>query len=250
MHKPFNILIVDDEFMIAQDLKETLESLGYQSVFRAGSYSEALKVLKQNGIDLVMLDINLNAKETGLDLAEYINKNYQIPFIYLTSYSDKETIEKVKHTKPVGFLLKPYNKILLSATIEIALFNYYLNKEEKGVEVPLINEDDVDYEFFVGENLIVKDKKSFVKIPISDVLWFETDRNYVDVKTVDRKYTIRSSLKKIVENLPESFLKCHRQYLINLNHVKGFNTNFISIGDFEIPVSRTEQELVLKRLRM
>jgi DNA-binding LytR/AlgR family response regulator len=243
-------LVVDDEFMIAQDLKETLENLGYQSVFRCSSYSEATSMLKQNNIDLVMLDINLNAKESGLDLAEYINKNNQIPFIYLTSYSDKETIEKVKHTKPVGFLLKPYNRELLSATIEIALFNYYLNKPEFEKVADVKNLNDEDYEFFVGENLIFKDKKCFIKIPIENILWFESDRNYIDVITIDRKYTIRSSLKRLLENLPDSFLKCHRQYLVNLKHITGFNSSFISIGDSKIPVSRSEQELVLQMLRM
>ncbi len=250
MNRSFKILIVDDEVLIAQDLKETLEAVGYKSVYRANGYAKAIEIINLNSIDLVMLDINLNHKFTGLDLAEFINKNYQIPFIYLTSYSDNDTIDRVKHTKPIGFLLKPFSETLLLATIEIALFNYYSNKEEVGIGADLAIHEEDNYEFFVGNNLIFKDKKFFIKIPLIDVLWFESDKNYIDVITVDKKYTIRSSLKKLMENLPDSFIKCHRQYIINLKHVKGFNSNFISIGDFKIPLSRSEQDLVLKRIKI
>ncbi|MCX6186511.1 MAG: response regulator transcription factor, partial [Bacteroidetes bacterium] len=148
---------------------------------------------------------------------------------------------------PIGFLLKPYSETLLLATIEIALFNYYFKKEDVA---DLTTQEDHDYEFFVGENLIFKEKKFFIKIPLIDVLWFESDKNYIDIITADRKYTIRSSIKKLMENLPNSFLKCHRQYVVNLNHVTRFNANFVSIGDAKIPVSRTEHEFVLKRLKM
>ncbi len=250
MNTSFKILIVEDEVMIAQDLKETLEAVGYKSVYRANSYATAIETINQKRIDLVMLDINLNHKHTGLDLADYINKNHEIPFIYLTSYCDSETIKKVKHTKPIGFLLKPFNETLLLATIEVALFNFYSTKEEveKRDELKIMEEE--DFEFFIGKNLIFKEKKYYVKIPILDVLWFESDKNYVDIITIDKKYTLRSSLKKLMEKLPESFIKCHRQYVVNLNHVTGFNSNFIAVGDLKIPLSRQERELVYKRLNI
>lgn len=249
MNKSFNILIVDDEVIIAQDLKETLEAVGYQNVLRAIDFNQAVNILGENTIDLVMLDINLNDTKSGIDLADFINSNYQIPFIYLTSYSDKHTIESLKQTKPDGFLLKPYNETLLLATIEIALFNFYSNQKEDTGVADFFSEEDNEYEFFVGENLIFKDKKYFIKIPLIEVLWFESDKNYVDVKTIDKKYTIRSSLKRIMEHLPDSFFKCHRQYVVNLKHITAFNSNFISIGGSEIPISRSGQELVLKKLK-
>jgi two-component system response regulator LytT len=250
MNTSFKILIVEDEVIIAQDLKETLEAVGYKSVYRANSYATAIETIHQKRIDLVMLDINLNHKYSGLDLADYINKNHEIPFIYLTSYYDSETIIKVKHTKPTGFLLKPFNEALLLATIEVALFNFYSNVEEaeKRVELKILEEG--DYEFFVGKNLILKEKKYYIKIPILDVLWFESDKNYIDIITLNKKYTLRSSLKKLIEKLPDSFIKCHRQYVVNLNHVTGFNSNFIAVGDFKIPLSRNNRELVRKRLNM
>ena len=187
MHKPFTILVVEDEVMIAEDLKETLEDLGYKSVFRAMNFDQSVKTLEQNTIDLVMLDINLNEERTGIDLAEYININYHIPFIFLTSYSGQDTINQVKKTKPSAFLLKPYSENILLASIEIALFNYYSDKnisEQSAIEP---EQDSLDVELIINGNLVIKDKKYFVKIPLDDILWFESDKNYIDVKTAERK---------------------------------------------------------------
>lgn len=250
MDKTIKILIVDDEVFTAEDIKETLEEVGYQSVFRAVDYNQAINIIEQNTIDLVMLDINLNDKQTGIDLADYINKNYQIPFIFLTSYSSQETINQVKQTKPSGFLLKPYQENLLLASIEIALFSFYADKTIVEPENNLIETEPEEFDFIVNNHLLIKDNRNFIKITLTEILWFESDKNYVDVKTADRKYTIRSSLKKIMENLPDSFLKCHRQYIVNLEHITEFSSNFVKIDDFEIPISRNEQELILKRLKM
>lgn len=250
MHKTINILVVDDEVMIAEDIKETLQEVGYQSVYRAINFEQAADILQKNSIDLVMLDINLNEKQTGIDLAEHINQNYEIPFIFLTSYSSQETINQVKKTKPTAFLLKPYTESLLLASIEIALFNFYTPQNLSVTSTDEFGEGGTDVELVINGNLVIKDKKYFVKIPIDDILWFESDKNYIDVKTVDRKYTIRGSLKKIMISLPDSFVKCHRQYVVNLNYVTGFNSNAVTIGDCEIPISRNEHDFVLKRLKM
>ncbi len=250
MTMPFTVLIVDDEVMIAEDIKETLQEVGYQDVYRAINFEQATDLLEKKSIDLVMLDINLNEKQSGVDLAEHINQNYHIPFIFLTSYSSQETINQVKKTKPTAFLLKPYTENLLLASIEIALFNYYTPQNLPDTVTDEFSQAETDLELVINGNLVIKDKKYFIKIPVEDILWLESDKNYIDVKTIDRKYTIRGSLKKIMINLPESFIKCHRQYVVNLNHVTGFNSNVVTIGDYEIPVSRNEHDLVLNKLKM
>jgi DNA-binding LytR/AlgR family response regulator len=250
MHKTFKILIVEDEVLIAQDLKETLEDVGYQNVFRVKSYDQAVEILKLQNIDLVMLDINLNDKYTGLDLAEYINKNHLIPFIYLTSYSNNESIESVKHTKPVGFLLKPFSETLLLATIEIALFNFYTTKINDRNTKVFIQNDAEDFDLIVNNHLLIKDNRSFVKIPISEILWFESDKNYVEIKTNERKFIIRSSLKKILEQLPKNdFLKCHKQFIINTKQIKKVEGNNIIIEDMKIPFNPKSREILIDSIK-
>jgi AmiR/NasT family two-component response regulator len=84
----------------------------------------ALHELSSNTPDIVLLDINLGSNIDGIDIAEIINKRYQIPFIYLTSYADRSTVDRAKHTRPMGYIVKPFDERDLFTTLEIALFNF------------------------------------------------------------------------------------------------------------------------------
>jgi DNA-binding LytR/AlgR family response regulator len=249
MHKTINILIVEDEVLIAEDIKQTIEGVGYQNVYRSRSYNEAIEVLKLHNIDFVLLDVNLKGIYTGIDLGNYINKQYQIPFVYLTSHSDKETIAEVKLTKPQGFLLKPCTQSLLLASIEIALFTFYDNNPDKNL-FEINQSQNIDFDFIVNDHLLIKEKNCFVKIPLDYILWFESDRNYIDAKTAERKYTLRNSLKKLLQQLPPNdFLKCQKQYVVNVKKITSFSPNNIFINDIQIPIGRKEQETVLASLK-
>jgi DNA-binding NarL/FixJ family response regulator len=118
------VLIVEDEPLIAKNIGMYLNNNDYEVSAIAYDPDEAIFQLKKHGPDFAILDINLESDKDGIDIAEYINRNNFIPFIYLTSYSDKDTLERAKKTNPVGFIVKPFNEKTLYATIEIALSNY------------------------------------------------------------------------------------------------------------------------------
>jgi two-component system response regulator LytT len=247
----FSILIVDDEVLIAQDLKEILEEVGYKNVFRAKNYSQAVALLENQNIDLVLMDINLKEELSGIDLSNFINLHKHIPFIYVTSYSDKDTIELVKQTKPAAFLLKPYSKTLLLASIEIALYNYASNINASEESLRYIKDNAVENDLVINMYLHIKDNYHFIKIPLQDILWFQSDKNYVEVMTTEKKYIIRNSLKRLMEQLPTTdFVKCYKQFIININHVKSFNSYAVEINGHQIPISRTAQEVVFRLLKM
>jgi DNA-binding NarL/FixJ family response regulator len=118
------VLIVEDEPIISAQIELFLEQNGFEVSGIAYTFQAATALLKSETIDIVLLDINLGETATGIDLAQYINSLYQLPFIYITSYSDKNTLDKAKHTQPYGYLVKPFNEANLIASIEIALFNF------------------------------------------------------------------------------------------------------------------------------
>ncbi|HEB62060.1 MAG TPA: response regulator transcription factor [Bacteroidetes bacterium] len=118
------VLIVEDEVLIANDIAELLEDEGYTISGIAYNSKKALELLRQNKTDIVLLDIELNSELSGVDLAKTINHQYHLPFIFLTSFSDRATLEKVKSTNPMGYLVKPFEEKTLMTTMEIALFNY------------------------------------------------------------------------------------------------------------------------------
>lgn len=124
------VLIVEDEPLIAKNIGMYLNNNDYEVAGIAYDPDEAFYQLKKQQPDFAILDINLESDKNGIDVAEYINKNNFIPFIYLTSYSDKETIDKAKLTNPAGFIVKPFNEKTLYATIEIALANHAANSNK------------------------------------------------------------------------------------------------------------------------
>ena len=115
------ILIVEDERVVARDIEKRLKRLGYQVVGSVASGEEALRQVKQVLPDLVLMDIQLKGQLDGIQAAEQIHANLDIPVIYLTAYADDETLQRAKVTEPFGYIVKPFDERDLHAAIEIAL---------------------------------------------------------------------------------------------------------------------------------
>jgi DNA-binding NarL/FixJ family response regulator len=118
------ILIVEDEPVIAKNISMYLNNGDFIVSGIAYDEDEAISQLQQNTPDAVILDISLDSSTDGIDIARYINKHNKIPFIFLTSYADKETLEKAKQVEPGGYIVKPFNEKTLLATLEIAVSNH------------------------------------------------------------------------------------------------------------------------------
>lgn len=118
------ILIVEDDIFISQDIVEMLEQMDYTISGVAYDGDTALDQLKINTPDFVLLDINLGEGKDGIDIAEVIRSQYQLPFIYLTSYASKSVLDRAKQTRPAGYVVKPFDERDLYPAIEIALYNH------------------------------------------------------------------------------------------------------------------------------
>ncbi|HEY9649804.1 MAG TPA: response regulator, partial [Coleofasciculaceae cyanobacterium] len=124
LSEKIQILIVEDERIIAINLKESLESLGYEVVAIASSGRKAIEKARLLSPDLVLMDIRLKGAMDGIEAAEQIWDNLQIPVIYVTGHSDRTTLERAKITAPFGYVIKPIKERELSVAIEIALQRY------------------------------------------------------------------------------------------------------------------------------
>lgn len=132
--KKKRILVVEDEIVIADDLCMILKKIGYEPLEPALTYKEALIKLNEP-IDLVILDIQLKGTKTGLDIGHHIKTNYDLPFIYLTSFSDQKTIASATKTLPFAYLIKPFKKEDIMSAIEIAFSQH--ERITKGDEMVL-----------------------------------------------------------------------------------------------------------------
>lgn len=124
MTEAIRILIVEDEPIIAENISMYLNNHNYSVSAIAYDDEEAFRELQSNPPDAALLDINLECPRDGVHIAEYINEHNKIPFIFLTSYSDKVILERAKKTNPSGYIVKPFNEQTLYTTIEVALANY------------------------------------------------------------------------------------------------------------------------------
>ncbi len=127
------ILVVEDENIVALEIKKRLQKLGYIVPGVASTGEDAISKVEGILPDLVLMDIMLKGEIDGIHAAGEIRKRFNIPVIYLTAYSDEETLQRAKFTEPYGYILKPFEEDDLRTTIEIALYRHQASggKEKK-----------------------------------------------------------------------------------------------------------------------
>jgi AraC-like DNA-binding protein len=146
------ILIVEDEFLIAKDISIILEKEGYEIVMGIASVDDAISIIEEENFSLVLIDIGLKGSKDGLFLGHYLLKKDTIPFIYVTSYSDDSTLNKVKNSRPHGIIIKPFKAIDIKFTVSLILNNF----QYKNVDLfrSIENEDYNDENPFILKNVI------------------------------------------------------------------------------------------------
>jgi len=119
-------LIVEDEFLIAEELRERLARLGFSVIATVDSADEGVAIATRERPDLVLMDIRLRGEKDGIQAAQEIRQQVDLPIVYVTAHSDKLTVNRVKNTEHDGFLLKPFHRYELQSTIEVAMRRHAL----------------------------------------------------------------------------------------------------------------------------
>ena len=224
------ILVVEDELIIAEDIRMMLEDLGYTVIGTVPDYSEAVELIDKNLPDVVLIDILLAGEKDGITLAETIREEYNLPFIFITSHSDNATVERAKSVRPDGYLVKPFEKKDLYTSIEIA-FSNFISKEEKEVEH--------ENSFFLKDSIFIRKDYLLIKIRFNELKWVKSDGNYLELYCKDEKHLVRSSMKNFVQRLPVNrFLQVHKSYLVNLEYIKSIDHRNVRIDEEMIPIGR------------
>ncbi len=232
------ILVIEDEVIIADNMCDTLEDLGYETLEPAMNYTEAIATIKDNIPDLAILDIHLLGRRSGIDIAKTINEKYDFPFIFLTSFSDIETVNEAKKHYPSAFLVKPFSKEELFTSIEIALSNFSKKSGEQ------INDT-----LIIKESLFIKEKGVFNKLFFKDILYIKSDHVYVEINMKDKnRFVIRGSLSEVLSKLNNEFLRVHRSYVINTNFLQKLDQSTLKIENKIIPIGKKYRQNILDKL--
>lgn len=244
MTEQINILIVEDEILLAKDLQLRLENNKSYKTTIAQSFEDAIKVLITSSIDFLIIDITLKGNKTGIDLAKKINEKFKLPFLFLTSHADQNTFNKAKLVNPHAYLLKPFNDRMISMSIELALSNFNNSQLDK--------EENQEADKKEDKSLFLKKDNIFHKVKLSDIIYFEADSNYTRLHTKEGLFFYSTVLKNIQEKFSQSiFLRIHRSYIINLNYVTSFESNAVLLDQqYSLPISKGYKDEVFKHFEM
>ncbi len=216
--KNLKALIVDDEVLIAEDLKDVLGDFGCKEIHLAHSKKEAIKLLHEKKPNVALLDIRMEKELDGLELGEYINANLKIPFIYITAHSDMAMIKEIVKTKPAAYITKPFKKSDLYASLNLIAAKIDQNR---------------------NNNLHIKDGYETVIIPFNMIFYIEGEGNYINIFCEDKKVVSRQSLDSMMEQLDKDlFFRIHRSYIINMSKAYRYSKKDVEINGNTLPVSR------------
>jgi len=128
------VLIVDDEVVVAEDIRRQLRSIGYLVVGVVSSGADAIRLAGEHLPDLILMDIKLKGPMDGIETARTIQQQYEIPVIYLTAFADDDTLQRARQTLPLAYLIKPFVSSDLRAALELALFRHRVSRmaEQRG----------------------------------------------------------------------------------------------------------------------
>lgn len=208
-----HILIVEDEAIVASDIQYSLQKLGFLVTGVAASGELALTMIKTSQPDLILMDIMLQGKLSGLDTAELIMKTYSIPIIFLTAYVDEVTLSRAKKCEPFGYIIKPFKEIELQTAIEMALYKF--KKEEDLIKERNLLYSIMDNSKIMNDMLFIKSENKIVKIKLADIYFIKTDQSEVVIYTNNSEFKLHSSINELKEKTGELFIQLSDQYLIN-----------------------------------
>jgi len=226
------ILIVEKDSIVEEQLERYLLSRGYEVVGIAASVAEAKALYEQEQPDAVLVDIELEGAETGIDFAKFLRRQSEPPpFIFVTTHWEGQLAAAAIQTSPAGYLCKPIQKDSLYTTLEIALYNHQNQREEQS-RIRLFN------------------GRYYYLVPVDNILYLEADHIYVRVHLVDNQQLLpRMSLRELLEQLPEEqFVQTHRSYAVNIRRVEEWEQDQVFVQNTPIPMSRSRRKEVLTYL--
>lgn len=234
------IVIVEDDIISAKILERIIKNLGYKNLSIVSSVEEALLSVKENNPLLVFMDIDLSSSMDGIHTAEIITGLYEIPVIFVTSHFDIKTINRAKNIG-IGYITKPFFEKDIEKSISSVIDN------QKKIETV----KEKEYNLF---KIAVKTNDGVIFINPKEILYFEAHGHKIFIQTINDKYTIRSSLKEIIDNDKEKmFFRCHKSFLVNINKIEGLikddSYNYkISFKNIEtlIPISKDKIKILRK----
>jgi len=231
------VLIVEDEVLVAEDLTEHMIESGFKVTGIAISGEECFDAIEKETPDIIIMDINLQGKLDGIEIAKILNQTKKIPFIFLTSNSDDATVNRAIPLNPDAFISKPFNKNDLRIAVELACQKH---------NTRVVEEASTDPKNVSTQAIFVKENTVYKRIDVPNVLYIEAKGSYSNIVTTTKTYTLSYNLNHFAIQVKNPvFKRVHRSYIVNINKVEGIENNSLLINKTAIPVSKQFQKEIL-----
>ena len=229
------VLIVEDEPIIADDIAICMDQMGHEVTDICDTADQALAVLDQQTIDLVLLDIKIKGGRDGVQLAQSIKQKTGIPFIYISSLYDKTTISRVKNTHPAGYIVKPFKDEDIKVAVDMALVK---------TQIKPVNESDT------GQiKLFIREKNAIVPLDLNEVFYIEASDNYSIFHFEGKHHVVSQTLKLIEQTLAsQGYCRIHKTFLVNLRKIDRIEHSVVFINGRPLPIGKAYKKSFIGRL--
>ncbi|MGW1454396.1 LytR/AlgR family response regulator transcription factor [Salegentibacter agarivorans] len=245
MIQPIQILIVEDEMIIAANISLQLTEMGYEVSGIIPKGEDALRFIKNNPLDIALIDIQLKGELDGIETAQKMQDLHpNLAIIYLTANADEANFNRAKETHPFAFISKPFKKLDLQRSIELTISQLKCNiVTSPGNKVE-------NATFILKDCLFVRHQDTMVKVDIKAIKYIVAERNYCRIFSAEKEYLLVTTLKEMDKKLPpKHFLRIHRSYIINLSRIDEIAGTHVVISKKAIPMTKDKRPELLKRLQ-
>lgn len=227
----FKCIIVDDEPPATRILEKYVEKVSFlENVGVFNDSMTALAFLNSNAVDVIFLDIQM-PQLTGLQLSKIISKDIKV--IFTTAYPDF-ALEGFE-LNAIDYLLKP---------IPFERFYQAVSKLNATIKTEVQNNSQPNFIFIKTDG-----KNKFAKVFLSDILYVESLQNYVCIHTLNEQFITHSSLKNVIESLPQNdFVQIHKSYIIALKQIESTDSFSVFINSKELPIGATFKDAFFARI--
>lgn len=216
MEDNIKILIIEDEILIADYIRDILTENGYSEIYTSHSVKDATEKMDTLLPDIILMDINIEGHFEGIELSQQKNKEALV--IFITGQTDLSTIKNALSSSPENYLSKPIRKIELITAVKIAI-----GKKQRNY-------------------IVVRDGYRKINLHLADLVYVRSDKNYIDLITTTSKITLRMGLLEFAKQLPSYFRQIHRSIIINMHYLEKKDSDEVTVKGEKLPISRSYRE--------
>lgn len=250
-------MIVEDEKLARDELKFLVEEdPDFKVLYQAADGKKALKILKENEIDLLFLDIQIPGK-SGIEIARILNQRKNAPYIIFTTAYDEYAVEAFR-LSAVDYLLKPLSDQRLNESLEKAKKEIQKNNSFNQQLENLFSNINSSKTKESLNKIAVMEKDYYLMLDFKDIYYFSTSEKKVWAQSYKKSYMTQFQLKELEEMLPDQFFRIHKSYIVNLKHIKAvipwfkgkYQVLMKNYSEHKIPVSRSKVDQINKLLNL